>query len=854
MSNFPTLDGLNNIDADNGNLTNITCQTFIATSSAQAPTMIAGNSSNNIATTAFVGDAINTATANLVTIDTTQTLTSGTKYFTNNPQSLTAAAPTLNNEYTNKKYVDDQIATAGGAFVTTGGTGTQTITSNKNFTGTNILGDVFSVDQPVKTSITNNTVTDSSVKGSIGGESVYHQMRMGGRGFYIGQGVTNSGRQYFGISGSGTPDPDIVMVMTENGVKVQNANVGDTTDYTEALKVVGTARVTGVTTFDVSPVCAIAPTTANQLVPKTYVDSNFVTLGTSQTITGNKTFSGNNIFHPTTGTTIIRGPQCDIYADVTFLTGNTTSISGTYGNFNSTNNYVGGTTTYLAATNTIVNNTVNSFYIDASYNNFVGKETYINTPYFLINTNCLNFVNQAAQTIMKSPYIAFTTDCTSLNINATNTIVTGNTNMTGSVVTATTQASSDNSTKVATTAFVNSYATANYMTLTTNQSVSGIKTYSTKQVFNAGTASSTYDNTSLTDMTIANNSQQGILSISGGKITTDTFGVRTGLGGNLQLNEGAFIQPNSTLAYGSSPVFIFGLNQSTGYVDISSVPRSAEATKRIDTGLIGFFCGNNQSTLFTITHSIVTTSSSGIGTMNEAEVYFYFVDNNTGITRYTTGNLATTTGFTLLPSSTYVRPTITFSLTTDTLPEGSYKIYGYSRVTNAYSLNAGFLSVNWNLASPISSYAVTQDYNTSKDYTFTSRNLYHCFRNTAMCGVYIINNIATQQNIMTPIHYSITDFTNFTTQPSTSGALTTPAQTGGTVAGNFVGLSINNADNIYLVYPNYSLILYDTAGFTGTIYINYKNTTNNPVTVAPTTTQRGSSCRIYFDEVELIKY
>jgi hypothetical protein len=24
--------------------------------------------------------------------------------------------------------------------------------------------------------------------------------------------------------------------------------------------------------------------------------------------------------------------------------------------------------------------------------------------------------------------------------------------------------------------------------------------------------------------------------------------------------------------------------------------------------------------------------------------------------------------------------------------------------------------------------------------------------------------------------------------------------------------------------------------------------------VAPTTTQRGSSCRIYFDEVELIKY
>jgi len=107
---------------------------------------------------------------------------------------------------------------------------------------------------------------------------------------------------------------------------------------------------------------------------------------------------------------------------------------------------------------------------------------------------------------------------------------------------------------------------------------------------------------------------------------------------------------------------------------------------------------------------------------------------------------------------------------------------------------------------------------------------------------------------MTPIHYSISDFTNFTYQPSVSGALTTPAVTGGTAVGNFVGLSINNADNIYLVYPNYSLILYDTAGWSGTVYINYKNTTVNPVTVAPTTTQRGSSCRIYFDEVELIKY
>lgn len=793
-----SMNGLNSLLANDIDAETLDVDVLIVNSAGTVPTRTAGDNTTNIANTAFVTAAVAGAGTNYVTLTTAQT-----------------------------------------------------VSGNKNFTGTNILGDVFSVDQPCKTSITNNTVVDSSVKGSIGGESVYHQMRMGARGFYIGQGVTNNGRQYFGISGSGSPDPDIVMVMTENGIKVQNANVGDTTDYTEALKVVGTARVTGITTFDVSPECAVTPTTANQLVPKTYVDTYYLNLAGAQTITGNKTTTGNAIFWPTTGTTIIRGTQCDIFADTTFLTGNTTSISGTYGNFNSTNNYFGGTTTYLAATTLIVNNTVNSFYIDASYNNFVGKETYINTPYFLINTNCLNFVNQAAQTIMKSPYIAFTTDCTSLNINATNTIVTGNTNMTGSVVTATTQVSSDNSTKIATTAFVNNYSTANYMTLTTNQSVSGVKTYSTKQVFNAGTACNTYDATGVTDITLGSNMSNGILDIDAGRIICDTFGVRvTPGGGNLQLNNGTFIQPNSSLGAGETPLLNFPNNQ-VGNFSNTGVSGEADATKQINITILKFWCGNNQSSVFTLTHSLTNGYAVGPSAWQEKIITFTFVDANTGITRYTTPNYASTGLFSMPSLGTVVRPDIVFTLDTTILPQAVYNIFAYVRIQNAFGSNV-LNTMTWNLGTlPI---VTTQNYNTYADYTFTSRNLYHCFRNTAMCGVYIINNIATQQNIMTPIHYSITDFTNFTTQPSVSGALTTPAVTGGTVVGNFVGLSINNADNIYLVYPNYSLILYDTAGWSGTVYINYKNTTNNPVTVAPTTTQRGSSCRIYFDEVELIKY
>jgi len=242
--------------------------------------------------------------------------------------------------------------------------------------------------------------------------------------------------------------------------------------------------------------------------------------------------------------------------------------------------------------------------------------------------------------------------------------------------------------------------------------------------------------------------------------------------------------------------------------------------------------------------------------MYEAEVYFYFQDMNTGITRYTTGNLATATGFTLLPLSTNIRPTITFSLTTATLPQGAYSIYGYSRVTDAYSLNAGILSVNWNLASPVSGFVTTQDYNTPKDYTFTSRNVYHCFRNY-VAGVYIINNIAVAQNIMLPIFYSCTDLLNITSQPTTSGAVPTTdggAFSGEVGVGNYDLVGCNNKDNYWLVYPNYGLKVYNSTGWGGTVYLNYRNKTSNPVVVAGTTTQAGSSCRIYFDSVELVAF
>lgn len=849
MSNFPTLDGLNNIDADSGNLTNITCQNFIATGSAQVPTMIAGTNDNNAASTAFVDDAITTATANLVTLDTTQTLTSGTKFFTNLPQCSTLA--TTANQFANKTYVDNAVSTAGGAYVTI--STTQTITGNKDFTGTTRLGDALSADQPCKVSIMNNTTLDSNVNGTVSGESVYNQVRLGGRGFYISQGV-DSQNQYFGVSGGGAPDPEFVLTL-RNGVGLKISNGLDTSSFTEQLKVVGTSKFTGVATFDVSPVCAVAPTTANQLVPKTYVDTNFVNLTGTQTISGNKTTTGNAIFWPTSGTTTIRGSQCDIFADTTYLTGNTTSIAGVNCNLNSTTNYISGTITYLASPTIVVNSTCNSFYVDASYSNFVGDNTLLQSPYTAITNLVTSFVNDSLSTIINSPYMAITSACTSLNLNATNTTITGNTNMTGSVVTATTQASSDNSTKIATTAFVNNYATTNFMTLNTNQTIPAttIKTFQGQQIFNAGLTSNNIYASGTTDMSLGSNMGNGILTLGNNKIVCDTFGVRI-VNLNTQLNEGCFIQANPSLGVGETPSINFPADQVANFANTGNAGE-ADATRQINVGVLKFWCGNNQSSVFSLTHSLTNGYAIGPSAWQEEVITFSFVDANTGITRYTTANLADTALFSMPSLGTVVRPNTSFTLDTTIIPQGVYNIFAYVRIQNAFGSNV-LNTMTWNLSASPSTLVSTQNYNTYKDYTFTSRNVYHCFRNY-VAGVYIINNIAVAQNIMLPIFYSVTDLTNIMSQPTTTGAVPTTdggAYSGQTGVGNYNVLGCDNKDNYWLVYPNYGLIVYNSAGWTGTVYLNYRNKTSNPVVVAGTTIQGATSVKVYFDSVELIKY
>ena len=75
----PTLDGLNNIDADSTTTTDIICDNLTVNVSGTAPTMASSDNSTHLATTAFVNSHVS---ANYVTIGTTQNI-SGEKSFSN---------------------------------------------------------------------------------------------------------------------------------------------------------------------------------------------------------------------------------------------------------------------------------------------------------------------------------------------------------------------------------------------------------------------------------------------------------------------------------------------------------------------------------------------------------------------------------------------------------------------------------------------------------------------------------------------------------------------------------------------------------------------------------------------------
>lgn len=156
MSNYnfaPTLDGLNNVDGNSINSNTVITDYLTVNLSSSVPTLPPTTNNNSIASTAFVTNAVSSipVISNYVTTDTTQTLTTGIKTFTNLPEC--SAVPISNNQLVNKQYVDN------GDFVN--------LTSNQTINGVKTFNDNLVVGAGINTKTGSNLTLNTT-----GGEDV----------------------------------------------------------------------------------------------------------------------------------------------------------------------------------------------------------------------------------------------------------------------------------------------------------------------------------------------------------------------------------------------------------------------------------------------------------------------------------------------------------------------------------------------------------------------------------------------------------------------------------------------------------------------------------------------------------
>jgi hypothetical protein len=211
--NTRSMNGLVDIQANSGTFDEIDCNTLNVAISATAPTIANPlDYSTNIATTEWV---TNHAGVGYVTINTSQTLTTGVKTFTNLPQS--SSVPTLGDELVNKTFTDATYVDL---------VNNETIGGIKTFTSLPQSSSVPTLGNE----LVNKTFTDAT---------------------YV----------------------DLVNNETIGGIK----------------------------TFSSLPQSSSVPLVGDDLVNKTYVDGaisggSFVTTNTTQTVSGQKTFSATTTY------------------------------------------------------------------------------------------------------------------------------------------------------------------------------------------------------------------------------------------------------------------------------------------------------------------------------------------------------------------------------------------------------------------------------------------------------------------------------------------------------------------------------------------------------------------------------
>jgi len=99
---------------------------------------------------------------------------------------------------------------------------------------------------------------------------------------------------------------------------------------------------------------------------------------------------------------------------------------------------------------------------------------------------------------------------------------------------------------------------------------------------------------------------------------------------------------------------------------------------------------------------------------------------------------------------------------------------------------------------------------------------------------------------------STPDVTNAMNQINASGTTVLNSEpTYGGVVGTYLDLNIQDQDDVYIVYPNYGVVVYDNFNYTGTIRLNYYNNSTEAISVKPTLINNCSSIRILYNHVQL---
>jgi hypothetical protein len=117
-------------------------------------------------------------------------------------------------------------------------------------------------------------------------------------------------------------------------------------------------------------------------------------------------------------------------------------------------------------------------------------------------------------------------------------------------------------------------------------------------------------------------------------------------------------------------------------------------------------------------------------------------------------------------------------------------------------------------------------------------------------GVYLLGSIGNPYDNTIPISYSCPDLTNMLNQPNISSNLTSSERQdfSSSISGSYINLNAfaNSSPDCAIIYPNFGCVVYNNTNYSGTILLNYKNSTPNAVCLKMSSINSAKSIKIYY--------